>query len=86
MSDILAECRAHEKAWRENWQERLDDNGELYGDLQCPYCGDVIDDLTDYGDLMDDQGGDVDCPSCGKTFTTDLYFSYHWASTRKNED
>ncbi len=79
MSDIMAEIRDRNQAWRESWRDRLDDDGELYGsDLQCPHCGYVIDDLTDYSALLEEEGGDVECPSCDQTFGTCLYVSYSW--------
>lgn len=87
MSDILADYKARKKWWRNCWQERLEENGELYGDdLQCPYCGYVIDDLADYWSLISDEGGDVDCPSCDQTFTTSVYISYTWTAKKKEDE
>lgn len=86
MGDILSKIRSR-KMPGESWQDRLHD-GKLSGDdLQCPYCGYVIEDLTEYGFMIDGDGasGEVDCPSCDKIFTTDLYISYRWTSTRKKE-
>lgn len=84
MSDILADYRARDKAWQGTWKKRLEDTGRLFGDdLQCPHCGHVQEDLTDYGYLIDSHEGEMECASCGEPFDVEVYVSYMWTCTKK---
>jgi len=79
VSDIIQAIRDQDQAHRDNWQNRLAEEGELYGDdLQCPYCGYTQEDLTDEYDLIAEEGGEHTCANCDKDFDVmvDISFTF----------
>lgn len=55
-------------------------NYEFEDEPRCPHCGHPHDDLFDIEGIYDEDGTDIDCESCGKTFTSYCHPSYSFST------
>lgn len=62
---------------------KMDTKTETYGDdLVCPWCSEV--DINSWE--LDDDGGEVDCNSCGKTFIYSVNRSISYSGHLPDEE
>lgn len=63
----------------------MDDDGTAWSDdgIPCPYCGNVrTDDLSDVTGAYTEDGGELECSRCEKSFKFSTFISHSYTSRK----